>query len=199
MGVQRFDGPPIPAAPDVPTWKVLRPQAVGELDLTILSERFRSVACHWVWDRDLREGRTHLCTEPRYPCAYHAEKIEWGGFLAVWDHRRCVRAVLRSTPGEAAVLLAALGSEGTWKGVRVRISPYNDCGKKIRVEVGYSQATASKLDAHDVEPTLCALFGVARLPDQTPITAAEAAGPANGIDEWVPLPATKDGQKGGAS
>lgn len=195
--MHRFDGPPPPAGPPVQTWKVLRPQAVGELDLTVLSERFRSVACHWVWDHDERQGRTHICTEPRLLCAYHREKVEWNGFLAVCGPRRCVRAVLRSTPAEAGVLLAALGSEGSWKGVRITVTPFNDCGKKIRVALASAHAPASRLDAHDVTPTLCALFGVARLPDQTPISAAEAAGPVNGIDEWVPIPETKDGAKGG--
>lgn len=193
--MRRVDGAPLPTGLAVPTYKVLRPQKDGRLDLIILGERLHGVDVHFVWPKGEPAGRSHPCTyHETGVCLYHRHRKEWNGFVAVWWITEDKPAVLRVAPEEAGVLLAALGKEGAWSGVRLSITPtVTQRGKRIRVDLATVQPTRRKYVVHDVGPTLCALFGVDRLPVQIG-GAAEAAGPVPGIDDYIPLP-----PEGGAS
>lgn len=167
--VQRFQGPAPPVGREEPTYQVLRVQKHGPLDLTICAETIRSVTTHWVVGDVSGIAESVLCTHWEDDCPHHGERMEWAGFLPVYDHQQQKKAVLRLSPKEADAMTAVLGVDVAWHGQRVRLAPVNSGqGKRAVVTRPDTQAGAVRLKTWDVGPTICAVFRVQRIPAQGP-------------------------------
>src|SRR5262249_21317128 len=98
MPQSRFHGPQPPPRRQETTYQVLRPQATGPLDLTLLSNTVRTVATHYVVSDESGSGLSQVCFEGDGGCLYHDDPLEWSGFIPVWDHSQRKKAVLRLAP-----------------------------------------------------------------------------------------------------
>lgn len=169
MSESRWRGTPPPTAPPVPTYRVLRPQRDGPLDVTLLDESVFGVACHYYIDPMTGKGETRVCTYHEGECPYHDSRAEWTGFIAAYDHKANVRIVLRLAPKEALALEKAIGREGRWAGRRLTITPVNrGQGREIVVSHPDTQVGAAKLPPHAIERTICLVMGCDHVPQQGP-------------------------------
>jgi hypothetical protein len=142
------------------------------LELTLLTEGIFGVLTHYVWDERLQMGKTVPCTLYEGECAVHRKKREWCGWMPVWDHHQKGKAVLRLAPLEADALELCLGKEGAWQHQVVLITPHcSNKGKFVSVERRMDRVTPMKIQPFAIGPTICAVLGCRRVPQQGPRAA----------------------------
>lgn len=162
-----------PGRNPVPSYKILRPQRDGALDVTFTDDTVFGVTMHWV-TADEGGGVSKCCYqhEPQ-GCEWHDEPFEWAGFVGVWWHNYSKKAVLRLAPRDYDVVAKACGIDLRWRGVRVRINPVNNGGgRTISAERVNTVQKPEDYPSHAIERSICLMLGVQRIPRQTAPTEA---------------------------
>lgn len=143
-------------------YDVIAPSPGEPLDVTILDSRILGVVAHWVIQKGEKTGRSRVCDWFAGDCVYCQERQReiWLGFLAVIDHRRNVRAVLRLGP-EAAKKVASFNQQtGGLRGLRLKLA----CGmgqlsRAVSVEASPFAKLALLPTPHPLETTLQVVLG----------------------------------------
>lgn len=176
---KRVIGAPPPRAHAVPTYRVLRPQRDGELYLAVLADTVLGIDTHYVLSDVSGQGSTQVCRQHEPGgCAVHDEKDEWSGWIQVYDFARRTASILRLAPKEYDAITAVLGLDLRWAGRRVKIKPVN-LGRGRQIEVTEElHGPAVGLGPFDMTRTICLVFGIDRIPRQTPHVEVEGEVPS---------------------
>lgn len=176
MSVQRFRGAAPPPPAEEVTYQVLRPQKHGPLDVTLCADTVLGVNTHWVISDEGGVGCSMVCYQHEGYCPYHDDRMEWSGWLPVYDHVQRKDAVLRLSPKEYDVLAAVLGCDLRWNGQRVRIVPTNaGNGKRIAVERVNDALTPKPRKTWSIDRTVCLVLRCPRIPRQSPPVEVDPA------------------------
>lgn len=157
-----------PPLKDVRTiYDVIAPRKGESFDLTLLDPLILGTDCHWVIDPATREGRSRLCEHFAGACRHcKTERTLWIGWIAVIDHGRRGRAILR-VGRESGLALARRAAPHTGlAGLRLKVtrSATHNTGALV-----YEDSPLPRMvplpKSHPIEPTICIVLGCASLPD----------------------------------
>lgn len=192
-----FDGPAPPSASAAePTYKVLRVHKDGPLDVSFLANTVRSVYTHWVYSDETGQGDSQVCLQWVGECLNHELPLEWNGFIAVWDHKRRKRSVLRLAPKEYANIAAAIGADVNWQYRHVELSAVNKGdGRETAVRLLTHGAGEVSMEAHPIERSICLVLKIGSIPRQHYDAEVDATGRAPVRPIGSPVPSTNGNGK----
>lgn len=164
MPQPRERGLPLPGTTARPLFDLVWPRVAEPLDVTFLEDMWLGLPTHWLpAGGEGRSGRSVLCTASHPDgCGECGRRMIWQGYIAVASHTHRIRAVCVLSDQLARHLRSQVAWPGGLAGMRWRLkrSSPRPCAPVIaeRVETGRAM---TGYPAHDIMPTLAAVFGVA--------------------------------------
>lgn len=167
MASSSFRGTAPPSGHAPPVFDVVAAVRNSPLDVTILDEQILGLNTHWVVDPVTRAGRTRLCFEYEGDCPHCGRAPRtWTGFLAVLNHGKRQRQVLRVGPEGARALSKWAERYSGLRGQRLILSVPTEGRQSALVVAAAEGGQMMPLPlAHKVDHTVCLVLGCQAIPD----------------------------------